>query len=130
MFRIVLACVVIGVSCCGCGSSSGPPRRAIHGKINSSRPVQILTLQPIDGLAAPAVTTLVVDGQYKFQRSDGPLPGNYRVVPTFADETGGLGQPKKEISLPPAVRPQHKPTPPPNIEVLSEGPLELDVVIP
>ena len=135
MFRIACASVLCGIllvaTGCGC-SNSGPQRRAIHGKVVSARPVITIALQPTGEAAAPAVSTAVANGEYRFTRDDGPLPGDYRVVFTFADQPSGFSTgPKKEFLVTPAnqIAP---PAPPPNVTVAvpAEGPLELDIVVP
>jgi|GEM_PF-6554777 len=129
------ACLGVGIlSCGGCScSKAGPQRRAIHGKVVSTREVNSISLQPIGELAAPAVSTTVTNGMYRFQKEDGPVPGQYRVVFGFVDVTGGFSGSKKElVAAPPPVKNVAPPPPPPDVAIIvpADGPLELDILIP
>ena len=120
----------------GCSCSSTPQRQPVYGKIVSAREVKIVTLQPNPELVAPAVTTSVVDGTYQFSREDGPIPGGYRAVFTFADSVGTFGagsSSKKEFLRPTTPTPQAPPTPPPAevpIIVPADGSLEINITLP
>lgn len=122
----------------GCSCSSGPQRKPIYGKIVSPREVNVITLQPSPDLAAPAVTTTVVDGAYQFSKEDGPIPGSYQAVFTFADTNGGFSGGtsgnKKEFVRPTAPTPKAPPAPPPPTEVPitvpAEGSLEINITLP
>lgn len=138
-----LATVLSIVLGSGCSCSSGLRRQPIHGKVVSERPVQLVTFRPVDGLKAPAVTSEVKDGAYRFSRADGPIAGDYQVVFQFADIdvsfTGG-GKKPKEFAPPPVLDPRTRqplPAPPPppteavlNVTVPAGGSLEIDLVVP
>jgi hypothetical protein len=135
MFRhaaaaVFLVALLVNASGCSC-SSSGPQRRAIHGKVVTARPVQSFALQPLGEAKAPAVSTVVTNGEYRFTREDGPIPGEYRVVFAFVDQPSGFGtNSKKELIVTPAAQTPPPPPPAVNVTVPAEGPLEFNIVIP
>ena len=137
MLRIASAALFISLGlCAGCGKS-GPRRLALHGKVVTNRPVESLSLHPFPELNAPAVSTTVVNGEYRFTRDDGPVPGQYRAVFRFTDDPGtfGSGAPtgkKKEVVVAPVVKQAAPPPPAPDVTVTvpADGNGELDIVIP
>ncbi|MBI1313858.1 hypothetical protein GC176_21405 [bacterium] len=62
----------------GCGTKS--PRQAVFGTISGvdSRSGTV-TFQPAEGVHAPAARATLDHGAFRFDESDGPLPGTYRV---------------------------------------------------
>lgn len=135
--RVVLStipCLISLLVASGCSCSSAPQRQPVYGKIASQREVKVVTFQPSPDLIAPAVTTEVVNGNYQFTRHDGPIPGAYKAVFTFAD-TGGFGtagSTKKEFVQPvPGAQPL-TPQPPPElpITVPAAGSLEINITLP
>lgn len=62
----------------GCGSET--TRQPVNGTVSGvgSRPGTV-TFQPIEGVHAPAARAPLRNGRFEFDKTDGPLPGTYRV---------------------------------------------------
>ncbi|MHC4877386.1 MAG: hypothetical protein ACYTGL_12900 [Planctomycetota bacterium] len=62
----------------GCGSEL--PRQPISGTITGTANRDgTVTFQPVAEVSAPAARTALRNGEFQFDRSNGPLPGTYRV---------------------------------------------------
>ena len=72
-----LATVVVG-----CGAAD-QPRQAIQGRVTvDQQPVESgsISFLPSGETVGPAATTMIVNGEYRFNRSNGPFAGDYRVM--------------------------------------------------
>ena len=129
-FRFLLAiCCAVG----GC-SSSLTGRQAVFGTIDGAegRSGLVSFIPENDG---PATRVKFSDGTYKFDESNGPMPGEYRVVvqlekprpegvrtvlvkgvPVPIDQAGALGAEYEKRSL--------------QVSVPSEGSMQLDLKVP
>lgn len=73
----------------GCGTSSDPGRVPVAGTVTlDGRPLSdgSLVLVPLD--AGPVVGATIVGGTFTISRSDGPMPGAYRVEVLSIQSTG------------------------------------------
>ncbi|WP_442505753.1 hypothetical protein SH528x_004559 [Novipirellula sp. SH528] len=107
----VLATAIILIT--GCGQATSPLRKAVSGQIavdGNPAPNGSISFLPARGTSGPAATSLIADGQYRFDKSNGPYTGAYQVVISF--------------DAPPAVA--SKPSsgsPADNDQTITEGPL-------
>lgn len=62
----------------GCGSNVN--RQAVRGTVDGigSRPGTV-TFVPVEGVRAPAARTVLRNGRFEFDDTNGPLPGRYQV---------------------------------------------------
>jgi hypothetical protein len=80
--------LALGLALCGCGGSSDDlPRESVSGKVEfEGEPLArgaILFRTSTPGAAgAMDAGGLIRDGEYRIPRSEGPVPGNYKVVIT------------------------------------------------
>ncbi|MHB1036332.1 MAG: hypothetical protein ACYC35_16925 [Pirellulales bacterium] len=68
---------------CGCSGRSGPARVAGEGTVRRGGALVdegLVSFQPAAGHSGPAATTVIVAGHYRFDASNGPVPGPHRVV--------------------------------------------------
>jgi hypothetical protein len=64
----------------GCGDS-GIPRQAVHGRIAGAEGRSgLISFVPRENTPGPAARATLVDGEYRFDQSDGPVPGDYNVI--------------------------------------------------
>ena len=64
----------------GCGES-GMPRQAVHGRISGAEGRSgLVSFVPRENTQGPAARATLVDGEYRFDQSDGPVPGDYTVI--------------------------------------------------
>jgi len=78
-YRIV-GCSLLLAFLAGCGQAQ-IDRLPVHGAIAGAEGrAGLISFVPQDGTPAPAARTRVVEGRYSFDRSNGPLAGNYRVI--------------------------------------------------
>ena len=86
------ACVcVLLLAIAGCGGSSGPPRLPVQGLVKvdgQSVEKGQIRFAPAAGTKAPLAATEITDGQYRFNRQDGPLAGEYIVTISVGGPTG------------------------------------------
>ena len=72
--------IAVATATCGCGDS-GIPRQAVHGRIAGTEGRSgLVDFVPRNGTQGPAARASLVDGEYQFSRSDGPVPGDYTVI--------------------------------------------------
>jgi hypothetical protein len=65
----------------GCGSSDGLDRVPIHGQIQGAVGRNgSITLIPDAGSDAPVATAPILDGAYRFDKTNGPVPGEYEAI--------------------------------------------------
>lgn len=84
---VAVACAII---ICGCGSSSDP-RQAVHGIINGAEGRSgLISFAPMGETSGTSTRTVIEDGYYEFDRSNGPISGDFRVfiqlAPALSDE--------------------------------------------
>ena len=76
-------CVLLLAGVTGCSDGDSKTRRLpIEGSVRfDAVPVQLgsVVFVPIKGTSGPAVTASVIDGKYKFDRTNGPVIGTYKV---------------------------------------------------
>lgn len=71
----------------GCGGGESTKRIAVSGTVRVGGTVLDnagITFLPLSTTAAPAVSTGVSHGRYRFSAKNGPIPGKYRVVVRLA----------------------------------------------
>lgn len=67
----------------GCGNSDGLNRIPIYGEIQGAVGRQgSITLVP-QAENVPAATVAIIDGAYRFDETNGPLPGDYEAIIAF-----------------------------------------------
>jgi len=77
--------VIALVALVGCGGSSGVPRLPVYGTVTHPSGDKIhgsLSLVPAQGQSGPSAVTSIVNGEYRFDKSNGPTAGRYRVIIT------------------------------------------------
>jgi hypothetical protein len=119
----------------GCGRPDGGVERLpVYGTVTRGSGEEIsgsISFLPPKGQPAPAAVTSLVDGQYRFDRSDGPTAGPHRVVITRKIMKG---QPEKQAggAQATAAGPKSPARQPPRIEwtrsadVPAKGPYEFN----
>lgn len=87
----------------GCSSTPELPRRPIHGTIVGAedRNGELLLIPPAQA-KAPAASTPILNGKYKFDKSTGPVPGQYDVIVRLRNETSA------ERTIQPPINPSPK----------------------
>jgi hypothetical protein len=73
----------IGATLVGCGKGDGATRLPVVGAVWLSSGEKLtgsITFVPAAGHRGPAATTTLVDGNYRFDRSNGPTAGPHRVI--------------------------------------------------
>lgn len=76
-------CVLAGLALTGCGQSDGLNRMEVLGSVeHQGGPLKAgsISFLPAEGLHAPAAMADVVNGEYHFTASNGPVAGTYQVV--------------------------------------------------
>lgn len=75
-----LTVALIGTFVPGCGDSD-IPRQAVYGHIAGAEGRSgLVSFVPRENSHGPSARTSLIDGQYQFSRSDGPIPGDYTVI--------------------------------------------------
>lgn len=75
---LLMSVAVVFLSGCG---ESGIPRQPVFGKISGAEGrTGLVSFVPAEGTSGPAARASLVNGEYRFSRSDGPVPGNYTVI--------------------------------------------------
>jgi hypothetical protein len=67
----------------GCGQHDRSNRMAIFGAVVLATGEKLsgsITLMPAKGYTGPAATTAIVDGQYRFDTTNGPTAGPHQVI--------------------------------------------------
>jgi hypothetical protein len=65
----------------GCGSSDGLDHVPIHGEIQGAEGRDgLITLIPDAGSDAPVATAPILNGAYRFDKTNGPVPGEYEAI--------------------------------------------------
>jgi hypothetical protein len=73
----------IGATLVGCGKGDGAARLPVFGAVSLESGEKLsgsITFVPTEGHRGPAATTTLVDGNYRFDRSNGPTAGPHRVI--------------------------------------------------
>jgi hypothetical protein len=72
--------IVAAAAIAGCGDT-GIPRQAVHGRIEGAEGRSgLVNFVPLENTQGPAARASLVNGEYQFSRSDGPVPGDYTVI--------------------------------------------------
>lgn len=72
--------IAVGAAISGCGDA-GIPRQPVHGRIEGAEGRSgLVDFVPRESTQGPAARATLVDGEYQFNRSDGPVPGDYTVI--------------------------------------------------
>ena len=72
--------IAVATAIYGCGNT-GIPRQALHGRIAGAEGRSgLVDFVPRESTQGPAARASLVDGEYQFSRSDGPVPGDYTVI--------------------------------------------------
>ena len=72
---------MLGASVSGCGGSSDIPRQAVYGRIAGAEGRSgLVSFVPQENTKGPAARAALIDGEYRFGRTDGPIPGDYTVI--------------------------------------------------
>jgi hypothetical protein len=75
-----LTVALIGTFIPGCGDS-GIPRQAVYGRIDGAEGRSgLVSFVPRENTQGPAARASLVNGEYQFSRTDGPVPGDYTVI--------------------------------------------------
>ena len=78
--RLWLTVTVIGILIPGC-EDSGIPRQAVYGRIAGAEGRSgLVSFVPRENTQGPSARASLVDGEYEFSRTDGPVPGDYTVI--------------------------------------------------
>jgi hypothetical protein len=104
---ILASMLALGSSGCG-GSSDGLPREAVSGSVTlESQPLAKGTIQfaPTSDKVPTSATAGIVDGKYSIPRSEGLVPGTYKVAISSVTEAAA---PKAVHGLPGPTRPPAK----------------------
>jgi hypothetical protein len=105
MFTIILCLTLAGSA--GCNNQAGPQRVALHGKVTlNGTPVNSgsISLLPEAGNDAPTANTNIQQGAYRFDNSNGPMPGPYQVLVLPAQNDAGTSKAANFKSAPPPRR--------------------------
>lgn len=80
----VLGLLATGLCLLGCGQSEPPlARLAVSGQVTAGTDKLVdgaISFIPEDGNSGPAVTTAIDNGEYRFDVTNGPIAGQYKVV--------------------------------------------------
>ena len=72
--------IAVATAIYGCGNP-GIPRQALHGRIAGAEGrYGLVDFVPRESTRGPAARASLVNGEYQFSRSDGPVPGDYTVI--------------------------------------------------
>lgn len=64
----------------GCGDDTNP-RREVYGRVTGAEGRSgLISFVPLETTEGPAARATLVDGEYHFNRDDGPVPGGYNVL--------------------------------------------------
>jgi len=78
--RRLIAAVLLAAGLCGCATPE-IPRQPLYGRISGAEGRSgLLSLIPQEGTQAPAARAVIEDGQYRFSRREGPVPGQYTAI--------------------------------------------------
>jgi len=73
----------MGLFLVGCGRANSLSHLPVSGTVSVSSGEKLngsITYIPVEGRSGPAATTAVVDGKYRFDETNGPTPGEHRVI--------------------------------------------------
>jgi len=77
----------------GCGDSSNP-RLAVYGRVTGAEGRSgLVSFVPQESTDGPAARASLINGEYQFDRNDGPIPGEYNVLIQLEippDKTSGV----------------------------------------
>ena len=79
--HVRLLCVATVI--CGCSGSDGPPRKPVYGTVTDPMVDTFegaISFLPLPETKGPSATTAIVSGKYRFDATDGPIPGKYEVL--------------------------------------------------
>jgi hypothetical protein len=74
--------ILVAALMAGCGQAV-PARAPVHGTVsrfNGEKLNGSISFLPAEGKAGPAATTRLADGEYQFDRKNGPAPGPHVVI--------------------------------------------------
>src|SRR5437016_13607117 len=75
--------LIWGAALTGCGGSSSVERLPVHGTVALAGGETIsgsISFVPAKGASGPAATVSLIDGEYQFDRSNGPGAGPHQVI--------------------------------------------------
>ncbi|MGO9110998.1 MAG: hypothetical protein ACLP9L_17385 [Thermoguttaceae bacterium] len=85
--RTIVSSILLGLTplLFGCGRGKGVDRFPVHGTVTRADGEKVsgscsITFLPAKGWTGPAANTALVEGSYKFDRSDGPTTGLHTVI--------------------------------------------------
>lgn len=84
-------------ACAGCGESDGTARVAMFGKIAfKGTPVTAgsVSLLPAEGNDAPTANVTIQQGAYRFDKTNGPAAGKYRMLVIYSTAEAAAGSSK------------------------------------
>ncbi len=84
------AFLALGALTVGCGKG-GPTRLPVWGSVSRPDGDKVngsITFLPSEGRAGPAATTSLIEGQYGFDRENGPTAGPHRVIVSMGAAKG------------------------------------------
>ena len=85
--------LAVCLSLCGCGSGEPELRRlAVTGQVTAGADKAVngaISFLPDEGNSGPSVTTSISAGEYRFDTTNGPIAGKYKVV--IVPGAGGKG---------------------------------------
>lgn len=71
---------LIGTLVPGCGDS-GNPRQAVYGHIAGAEGRSgLVSFVPRENTQGPSARAELIDGEYQFSRTNGPIPGEYTAI--------------------------------------------------
>ncbi|RUL88599.1 hypothetical protein [Tautonia sociabilis] len=106
--HILLATLAIAAPLLGCGGGDELDRQPISGSVTlDGQPLEsgLITFDPASNQSITSVATEITQGEFSFNRTNGPVPGEYRVVINSAGSTGvepGAGEAPGDTFIPPA----------------------------
>lgn len=88
-----ISTVLLALSICGCGGSSGPefPRAAVSGTVTlDDTPLSegVIRFVPTEGTQGPKTSAVISQGQFSLEEERGPVVGKHRIVIESTDNGG------------------------------------------
>ena len=91
-------CLLLALLIVGCQGQSDrlPVSGTIHDR--DGEPLEgSISFLPDGGTEGPAANGSVLNGEYRFDRTNGPVPGKYRVIVTPLVDKPGMGDPVQTV---------------------------------
>jgi hypothetical protein len=114
----------------GCGHGSAFERLPVGGTVSLAGGEKLngtITFLPVDGTQGPAAIASLVNGEYQFNRNDGPAAGPQRVIVNKAiskklmlESRGKAAPPEQAAGGPPKTEWQK------SVDLKAEGPYRCD----